>query len=69
MGKRGMETLKKIYRYATDFLLITAFLMEYEYIWRTRLNILLQRDFQGKGNMMMLAVYIVITVLLFLAFG
>lgn len=69
MKKKEMETLKKLYRYIADVFILILLLIEYEYIWRTRLNILLQRDFQGKGNIMMLTVYIIVTVLLFLAFG
>ena len=69
MTKRKMEALKKIYRYISDLLILIILLIEYEYIWRTRINILLQRDFQGKGNVMMVAVYMIVTILLFLAFG
>ena len=58
MKKRGIEMLKKLYRYMTDFLILAAFLIEYEYIWRTKLNVLLQRDFEGKGNLMMIVVYL-----------
>ena len=69
MKKRGIEMLKKLYRYMTDFLILAAFLIEYEYIWRTKLNVLLQRDFEGKGNLMMIVVYLLTTILLFLVLG
>lgn len=69
MTKRKMETLKKTYRYIADVIILISLLIEYEYIWRTRLNILLQRDFEGKGNIMMLTVYMIVTILLFFVFG
>lgn len=69
MTKRKMETLKKTYRYIADIIILISLLIEYEYIWRTRLNILLQRDFEGKGNIMMLTVYMIVTILLFFVFG
>jgi exopolysaccharide biosynthesis polyprenyl glycosylphosphotransferase len=68
-GRRRNEAWKKLYRYGADLILFLLLLAEFEYVWRMRLNILLPRAFEDKGNLLMLAVYLIILVLLFLALG
>lgn len=69
MKKNQFEPLKNLYRKVISCLLtlvVTAVFFEF---WMKRFNQMMDRDFLGKGNLMIVFIYLVITILFFRAFN
>ncbi|MDE7062575.1 MAG: hypothetical protein K2O73_04940, partial [Lachnospiraceae bacterium] len=60
MKKSQFEFWKKLYINAANLILILAVSALFYWNWLRRWNIMMDRDFEGKGNLLMGVVYIVI---------
>ncbi len=69
MNKKTKESLKYIYRTISQCILTLIVAACFNVVWDKKLNTLLYRQYLGKGNILVLAVYLVITVLFLYAFG
>ena len=69
MKKNRFEPLKNLYRKAISCLITLAIVLVFYGFWTRHFNGMMDRDFLGKGNIMVLFVYLVVTVLFFRAFN
>lgn len=69
MKKNRFEPLKNLYRKAISCLITLAIALVFYWFWTRHFNGMMDRDFLGKGNIMVLFVYLVVTVLFFRAFN
>ena len=69
MKKNRFEPLKNLYRKAISCLITLAIVLVFYGFWTRHFNGMMDRDFLGKGNIMVLFVYLVVTALFFRAFN
>lgn len=69
MKKNRFEPLKNLYRKAISCLITLVIVTVFFEFWMRRFNGMMDRDFLGKGNIMMVVIYLVVTVLFFRAFN
>lgn len=69
MKKSRFEPLKNLYRKAISCLLTFVIVFLFFGFWMKRFNGMMDRDFLGKGNILIVFVYLIITVLFFRAFN
>lgn len=58
------ESVKRIYNYVANFFLMLVSVAVFRYIWITELNPLMRTPFEGKGNILLFIVYVVILFLM-----
>ncbi len=68
MKKNRFEPLKNLYRKAISCLITLAIVLIFYSFWTRHFNGMMDRDFLGKGNIMIALVYLVMTILFFRAF-
>lgn len=56
------DNLKYWYRGISNMIIVLLLTLIYRYVWLTQLNILLLRPFENKGNLLLYAVYMALTV-------
>ena len=69
MKKNRFEPLKNLYRKVISCLITLAIVLIFYSFWTRHFNGMMDRDFLGKGNIMVLFVYFVITILFFRGFN
>lgn len=56
------DNLKYWYRGISNMIIVLLLTLIYRYVWLTQLNILLLRPFENKGNLLLYAVYMALTI-------
>lgn len=56
------DNLKYWYRGISNMIIVILLTLIYRYVWLTQLNILLLRPFENKGNLLLYAVYMALTI-------
>ena len=65
----NIETGKKVYRFISSVVLLAAVVALFSFIWFYRLNHLMPRGFEGFGNIAMIALYTIISILMINTFN
>lgn len=66
--KHKNELYKRLYNYIANILLLILSTAIFAIIWNERLNVLMEIPFEGKGNILIIAVYAVILLVMLCAF-
>ncbi len=66
--RQKYELYKRLYNYGANILMLLVSTLVFAYIWDEKLNILLRTPFEGKGNILMIAVYTLILFIMLYAF-
>lgn len=66
--KHKNELYKRLYNYIANILLLILSTAIFAIIWNERLNVLMEIPFEGKGNILIIAVYVVILLVMLCAF-
>lgn len=69
MKNNRFEPLKNLYKKAISCFITLAVVCVFFEFWIKRFNGMMERDFLGKGNLMILLTYLIITILFFRAFN
>ena len=69
MKDKSYEQYKRIFRFSEVLLTLDAMCGAFGYLWYQYLNSLNEKPFTGSGNLMQIAVYAVVTLLLIRIFG
>lgn len=69
MKDKSYEQYKRIFRFSEVLLTLDAMCGAFGYLWYQYLNTLNEKPFTGSGNLMQIAVYAVVTLLLIRIFG
>ena len=69
MKDKSYEQYKRIFRFSEVLLTLDAMCGAFGYLWYQYLNSLNEKPFTGSGNLMQIAVYAVVTLLLIRVFG
>lgn len=69
MKNNKFEPLKNLYKKAISCLITLTVVFVFFEFWIKRFNGMMERDFLGKGNLMILLIYLIITILFFRAFN
>lgn len=66
--KHKYELYKRLYNYIANILLLVFSTAIFAIIWNERLNILMKIPFKGKGNILIIAVYAIVLLIMLCAF-
>ena len=69
MKDKSYEQYKRIFRFSEVLLTLDAMCGMFGYLWYQYLNMLNEKPFTGSGNLMQIAVYAVVTLILIQIFG
>jgi len=66
--RQKYELYKRLYNYGANIVMLMVSTLMFAYIWDEKINVLMRNPFNGKGNILMIAVYAIILLLMLYAF-